>query len=145
MPVSSEIMVYGFIEMPHDSEAANVDVFKLLSQYEDELSIVTSVSPIRRGWLTSICSFAVVLKRTTVTDCDRIRDGFEDLLFDLRALSAHLTMEDPGAGDMHYLDYVYGPVHFGDSDRWSRVRSARQREDMEKLDPPSRPIHTSGR
>ena len=134
--MSSEIFVYGYIEMPEGSEAQNGEVISRIGKEGQArgCSLLEGFSDIRKSWRSLTCSFAQIYKRTADEDCLRIQNQFEAILKKMKALSAHLTIEDLDEGKERYFDYSYGPVRFGGPDVWSRTRSRRRREVPEVLE-----------
>ncbi len=119
--MSSQILAYGFIEIPAGTEQENSGRLLSLCSLRDssESSLLSSISDARLGWPSSVMAFARSFKKVDVDLHSRLRTEFESILYSLNAISAHLCIEDEEGLVSCRLSYTFGPMKCGDSDSWT--------------------------
>lgn len=133
--MSSQILVYGYIELARGSEEQSVVQLRGIRERSrgSRFCLATSLAGTLEGWPSSTVSFARTFKKEGDSDCEILRSEFEEILRNLDAISAHLSIEDEeGVGEQH-IDYSYGPARFGGPNVWTSVVSRRlptQREEL---------------
>lgn len=123
--MSSQVVVYGFIELATGSEERNNERLRTIRDQGRglEFALAESISRPLRGWPLPIMSFARSFKKERKCRPEMIVASFEGVLKRLDAVSAQLSIDDEEVAGQKHLDYAYGPVTFGGSSVWVRVEA----------------------
>jgi hypothetical protein len=115
--MSSEILVYGVIELLRASEEHNSKtVADVVSQLDPERKgIASSIGTPYSGWPAPTMAFARLFKKTRDNqEGEALVASFEAILYAMKAFSAKLHIEDEEGLLDRTITYVYYPDH------WSR-------------------------
>lgn len=125
--MSSQLVVYGYIEIPTGSERANAECLTaLISQHDQSgASLPSSIASVRSGWPSPTMSFARSFKKTDDEQHKTLQKEFEFVLRSMVASSAHLSIQDDEGLVNRHFEYSFGPIKFGEPNTWSCVSSTR--------------------
>jgi hypothetical protein len=109
--VSSQIIVYGFIEIPSGTEQENATTLAGIIEQIDPTytDIASSISAAIPGWPSAMMPFARSFKKRGDENKETFVASFERVVYAMKASSAEIYIEDDeGLLDRH-ICYTYRP------------------------------------
>lgn len=135
--MSSEILVYGYLEMPPGAHGANSVKIAALCRRDDAAStrLMLAIKDALRRTTGTMIPFAECWKKISDDHCDALQRDFEEILRNLSFASAHLSVDDEEGFGCRHIDYAYGPLRRIDgADVITRAVSQRQRGEWQELE-----------
>jgi hypothetical protein len=134
--MSSQILVYGYIEMPEGTADDNAKVLDRISVADGDRygSLARTFGPLQSGFESVMCSFAGSFKRTDGDDCQRFEGEFERILKQLKFVTAHVSIDDFGADEASQsIDYAFSPARHDGPFVLKRARATRTPGEPEEV------------